>query len=616
MTLLIPPDRPPDTDAQCDWLHAGLIHLSVGVVGHRDPAGDSIARIEAEVLAFLEDLSARYPQCPLRMLSPLAEGADRLAARCFLRLKDRMLAEGRELAPYWELVVPLPRPEKSYCEDFLASVNEFQSLKARASFVFELPLAADDATDSTTQRRPDRDHQYQHVGRYIARHSHILLGLWDGLATDTTGGTSQIVTYKLTGSLDEGARRHDLFSDHDMGPVFHIHTPRMSQQFRNQSRSALASKSHAAAFLLPARGQRLEADFRTAFAGIDRFNGRLLAARYTDASLAIAAGTLFENCADMRAVTATDLGGVRHIVALFAAADTAAGELDRLSQRWNRILYALGASMAVLLPAAIEGLMLPWMIAGYLGAITAAFGIIEITRKRNLEDDRLSYRALAEGLRVQIYWALSDLREKPDPGPADVNSAADLVLSALQGYLGQQIGELRWVLEALRVSTFRPVLTSRWAPELRRRCSQHWIEHQAAYFGTRQEVYELRLARKRMAVRAWVSIGLVAVIGAIGLAKVHAIPELIHQLLVILTVTAPALALLTESYSERLGIEEQAKAFDRMAAVYRTARDLYQSTVTDTVLRKRLLLELGREALIESANWLILRRARPARLPT
>jgi hypothetical protein len=76
-----------------------------------------------------------------------------------------------------------------------------------------------------------RDRQYAYVGAYIARHSQILMALWDGVTSDAEGGTAQVVDFKLL-----GVPEHYTFTDEvsspldpvDSGPVYHIVTPRDS----------------------------------------------------------------------------------------------------------------------------------------------------------------------------------------------------------------------------------------------------------------------------------------------------------------------------------------------------------------------------------------------------
>src|SRR5438094_7688168 len=84
---------------------AACLPLVLGITGHRDLRDEDIPGLEAAVKAIFADLQARCPNTPLMLLSPLAEGADRLAARVALDMGVR-------------LVVPLPMPRQLYLDDF------------------------------------------------------------------------------------------------------------------------------------------------------------------------------------------------------------------------------------------------------------------------------------------------------------------------------------------------------------------------------------------------------------------------------------------------------------------------------------------------------------------
>jgi hypothetical protein len=72
------------------------IPLVVAVTGHRDLVPGEVPDIQDRVRALIEDLRQKYPDRRLRVMSPLAEGADRLVAQIALDLDV-------------ELIVPLPR---------------------------------------------------------------------------------------------------------------------------------------------------------------------------------------------------------------------------------------------------------------------------------------------------------------------------------------------------------------------------------------------------------------------------------------------------------------------------------------------------------------------------
>ena len=132
--------------------------LVIGITGHRDPRPEDREILEARVRAVFMEIQKRCPATPLVLLSPLAEGADRLAARV-------VLACGAHL------IVPLPMPQVVYEQDFQtpASLAEFRELLQRADRHFELPWADLVARETSGLNGEGRDRAYA----LLAPTSHI-----------------------------------------------------------------------------------------------------------------------------------------------------------------------------------------------------------------------------------------------------------------------------------------------------------------------------------------------------------------------------------------------------------------------------------------------------------
>jgi hypothetical protein len=92
-------------------------------------------------------------------------------------------------------------PKAIYETDFRTpeSLTEFSDLLRRAVKWFELPLLPPSTESKIRSHGEARDRQYAYVGAYIARHSQILIALWDGVTSEAEGGTAQIVRFKLLG---------------------------------------------------------------------------------------------------------------------------------------------------------------------------------------------------------------------------------------------------------------------------------------------------------------------------------------------------------------------------------------------------------------------------------
>ena len=164
----------------------------VGVTGHRPGrlAGSDLSALGATVSAILAAIrtalveAARVAGDPaaasaprLRLVSPLAEGADRLVAISALDMG-------------YELDVPLPFVASEYEKDFDddGSVAEFRRLIAgdRARSVLELC-----GSRATLE---DRREAYLAVGRMVLDHSDVLIAVWDGEETGNRGSLDHVVS--------------------------------------------------------------------------------------------------------------------------------------------------------------------------------------------------------------------------------------------------------------------------------------------------------------------------------------------------------------------------------------------------------------------------------------
>jgi hypothetical protein len=163
---------------------AAPARLVIGVTGHRKfAAGDALAAKIDTMLDGIARAASREGTAaggagrgsPLRfvVLSPLAEGADRLVA-------ERVLARGGA-----ELEAVLPMAEAEYERDFAtdASRDEFRSLLARAGTVHRLSGVS------------DRPEAYAAAGRYVVDHCDVLIAVWNGRTSNGPGGTAEIVAY-------------------------------------------------------------------------------------------------------------------------------------------------------------------------------------------------------------------------------------------------------------------------------------------------------------------------------------------------------------------------------------------------------------------------------------
>ena len=189
--------------------------LVIGITGHRDLLESDGLCYEMAMLNFLGSLQASYPNTPIQMITSLAEGADRIAARI-----------ARDAG--CELVASLPFSPEEYAIDFPDTVSEFQELldTVEESNRIVMPLAPNNTRENIRVNGPNRDRQYAQVAAYLACHSHIILALWDGDTQAKVGGTAEVVDFMLRGIPAEYSGDNSLLKQTDNGPIFHILTRR------------------------------------------------------------------------------------------------------------------------------------------------------------------------------------------------------------------------------------------------------------------------------------------------------------------------------------------------------------------------------------------------------
>jgi len=152
-----------------------LKKTTIGITGHRDMVVTE--EIKEKLINFFTTLKEQNQE--IELLSPLADGADRLVADIYLDIfQDRA-----------NLIVPMPFNQERYMQDFdIHSKEEFLKYLNIAKSVFQV-----DKKDECN---------YKSVGIYVADNSNLLIALWDGGYNQKSGGTGDIVSYAKEKDID------------------------------------------------------------------------------------------------------------------------------------------------------------------------------------------------------------------------------------------------------------------------------------------------------------------------------------------------------------------------------------------------------------------------------
>jgi hypothetical protein len=569
----------------------------VGVTGHRDLRAEDASALRRAVGDILDAIARELPSTPLVVLSPLAEGADQLVAR-----------EG--LARGLSLMVPLPMPRDLYLAGFESEVarRAFDELAAQAERVFELPLAPGVDRAALGSDRVARRRQYEQLGVFLVRHAQILVALWDGHASDDPGGTAHVVGLTLSGGAARepeqgGAAALDTW---DRGPCHAVLAPR-------RSGPAPAGAPGETRLLVPETldgAERARERHRAILSRIDLLNAEIVAggAALAEEAQCSAAALLPEEV--RRALGAKE----REILQRFAVADVLAA---RMQSGYRRGLFALLALVVLamagfevydnLLPEEDAGLASLLVLAFYPVALGLAFAGYALVRRREYQDKHLDYRALAEGLRVQLFWRLAGLA-------ADVSDH----------YLRKQSGELRWIHEAIRVSNVPASPEDAGAVRGGAEHVQaHWILAQRHYYVAAAQRDARRLRRdSRLAAALYVgslctTLGVLAIDGASRLLLQSAPLAGLRPYLFVAIALLLGGSAVVRGYVERMGYSEQALQYQRMRDLFARAHASAGAALErgDRGAAQHIFLGAGEEALQENADWVLFRRSRGIELP-
>jgi hypothetical protein len=589
---------PASTDAR--------VPLVVGITGHRDIRAEDREELRRRVRGILLKLRKDYPATPLILLSALAEGADRLAARAAL--------DGEVDA---RLIVPLPMAQAIYEEDFTSrgSLDEFRELLGQAHHSFVIPLAPGNTENNIRTQGENRDRQYEAVGKYIARQSQILIALWDGVDRGLVGGTASIVRFKTEGMVEPQPHPHrSLLEPAECGPVYHVVTPRVrnpTPERRPFGLNHLYPKAHRD------RGEA-ERYFHKLFTNMDEFNQEAIEAGAGFAGM-VAQSKAYVIPPAMEGLLPPNL---RATLGHYGLADALAIRFQGATVGTMKGLHAL-VFFGVVCFAIFAHYRAPWFMIPSLFMVIIAGLVYGRARRKNYQDKYQDYRALAEGLRVKLFWRLAGILDE-----------------VTDHYLGKSRTELDWIRHALRGWSLGerdeggegPHPDSPGTMDAMNLVLTHWVHDQQRYFARAGRKAHQRLdGLERWVAGSLILAGLLTILATI---LVFAAPSIAHVRedgaralggeegglipgIIVAISTCLLAAGLIHHLGEQMAFSEHSKQYARMQRLFAHASGLITQAmaVRDLKRAQAVVRDLGREALAENGDWVLLHRERPLSVP-
>ena len=560
------------------------IPLAIGFTGHRDIAPEDETKLGAALKKRLRDLQSTSKPTPLRAFTGLAEGGDMVFAEAAAELGI-------------EIVAVMPVDVTDFVRDFQTPAHpsrnpidlrrRFDDLLKKVADMHVVPVPEGTSAESVRSYGPERDAQYTAVGAYIVRQSAILIALWDGVVPDKPGGTGDVVRFKREGVPPQPGETEYFPAPPDGGPVMQLKATRV------RSMGGDAKPTWAEIYPDEPHEGVFKKEFNNAIGQLLRFNkdGIWFARDHAD-QVAQSRRYVLPPEVELAPMEA-------RTVDTYAVADALA---IYLQVRARRVFLGV-AILAIVMVIAFELYghvpaitVTRTLIVAYLVVFLIAYGIYAFERMKRFYTRFLDYRCLAEGLRVQIFWHFAGLGE----------AVAD-------NYLHQVRGELRWIRDALRSVGVR---LHAGEPQLDL-VRKHWVMDQFTFFSRaakREEGYETTATRCGNFL-LFLGLAIAVVLAALELGfgsgrPNHETLEVIGALLAIAFVTAGAAAI--RGYAIKRAYAEHGKQYGRMQRVFALAHKRLESVdgkIPPDRLRG-LLLDLGREALAEHAEWILLHRGR------
>lgn len=552
------------------------VPIIIGVTGHRDIPSEDAEILRTAVHKFLMQLQSEYPKTPFKLISGLAEGADRLVAEVALDVG-------------FDILAALPMPQTDYEQDFesIQSIEQFRQFIAKAESCFVVPQESGYIDPKMT-----RDLCYLALGRYIAQHAQIVVALWDGISEQTmadgskkilTGGTADVVHMCRSGLhsvnleqilLPEPTWLHHLWVRRRKNMSAYERVGHWAQNWNRQIHDKNIDSS--------------DMQIRTVLFDINKFNA-FVVEKLPATKVQQSREWLLEKNS-LKILPAY----LSRPLAIFAAADAAA--LQQQTERLQAIKWISGLAIVSIICQQIysgPAMRWGWLAAHIILAVFAFLAYMHYFRRNSpTEQQYFDWRSLAEALRVQIFWIAGGVQK----------SIADY-------YLSDDRDELNWIRQAARNATVGLNYTlddkmTLWSRDL-------WLESQRDWFKKKAPENERKMQFYNRLVAIIFAAALFLTVCTLVMNLMSA-SDLILNFFVLSSGVCFLGSGVLKTYAEQMAYREQKDRYQMMAKIYNFALSKFDEHIekNNINLARNIIFLTGKEALTENAGWLRLHRQR------
>jgi len=558
--------------------------LVIGVTGHRDLRQQELPAIRERVRELFIDLQERFPNRKLRVLSPLAEGADRLVANVAVELGV-------------ELSVLMPMPRVVYETEFSSaeSIAEFDAFYAKAHDVFELPIARGGTIQSISKPGRARDLQYAQSGVFLSAHCHILLALWDGKLSGQLGGTAQVVRFHhhdiMPGYTTRTVATKQMLIDDESDLIYHIVCSRQGPDGSPAEGFEPLECWWFTNDRLEPRQRDLPDQHKMIFARSSEFS---------EDSIRFQERIRSESFPLMPAEEAERLPrGLAVINHVFCISDWLAIHYQKLTLRILRITHLLAFLMGFMFILFSDLRTQEIYMIAFLAFFALSAGAQMLARRKGWHRKYLDYRTLAEGLRVQFYLSAAGVTNDNESKFTHDN------------FLQTQDPELGWIRNVMRVAGTRCDADRQARPECLQFALKEWIgDHDSGQLGYYRRKAAQWIERNRgteQLSRASLATSIVVVLLILFGGPVFS--ETYINPLFVLMGSMLLLYGVRQGYAQSTAEKELIKQYEFMLRVFHNSWQRLENA-DDDLERRQILRSLGGSCLDEHTEWILMHRDR------
>ncbi|MDR1483183.1 MAG: hypothetical protein LBT09_00005 [Planctomycetaceae bacterium] len=611
--------------------------LVIGVTGHRQFLAEGTAEFREQIKDFFIRIELHWKTLhennsvpPIVVLCGLAEGADQLVADIVIQLKN----DGMKI----QLIAVLPMPKYIYAHDFEPpdaisenALKYFQQFCNQADLTIELPLLPENS-----ELKLNKESQYELLGRFISSHSYLLLALWEeekemseiSPENRKRGGTCDVVCMKLNDEPLPSDTENAFLGSRHVGPVVQILTRRQH-----------ANTNEINSWILRASGSGIKNKGKYSSIESDLYNIidpvlEQLATFHLDVKKHQTEINATKPYPDEFPLSEPCMQNddMQHLIKYYSVCSFLSGHYQKMNKRlltvycfglgflavlfiYSSFFYfgLSGQSLITMTPQNLTSADIVMMSVRILYTLAglSLIGVYFYFKKSGYYSRYHSYRSIAEGLRVQIFWRLAGI---PDP--------------VVHYYLSHQIDEINWLKIMLQTIMLPISITKNTEKNITNNqtfdlIKEHWIQEQLKFFDNRIKLNDALVKKwERLKVAPVLFIAMIWTTFKIWGSDIHKliIPDPLtivpffcvslscfQSVVMILLGWLTIMLIAALSYCKLNSFQAISHRYRRMIPIFRRAEKLFNSS-SDTSGKRRVILELGKEALAENVEWLLLKQ--------